>query len=52
MRHKSIMLLDDDYSYAHDFLQSVVTFARTTDFISIKQKAAVDKIKEKSHERS
>lgn len=38
------MLLDDSYGFAHDFLQSVAQFAKRTDFISPKQKAAVNNI--------
>jgi len=39
------MLLDERYEFAEDFLSSVLSFAKETDYISDAQKQSVDNIK-------
>lgn len=39
------MLLDERYEFAEDFLSSVLSFAKETDYISDAQKQGVDNIK-------
>jgi hypothetical protein len=45
------MLLDDNYSFAEDFMQSVLRQAKIKDFISEKQKQAIDNVRESITDR-